>query len=785
MDIQKQALMQVQLARKNVQKKLLDAQASMEEKQNQALATRVGKAIYDSYGSWDNIKRSFAEHPAQVLLDLSNVLDAGGSSISKIGEVGDLSKIADAGKMVSKAGEAINPISGAFKVGGAIANKTALGEKISGAAKFGVSQATGLSPETITEIAKNPSAFSKEEIANASRESLASTVKTNIDKRLADLSETGKEYNPIKTLNSAVSVPKTAISEVLNKFGITLGEDGKIIHTAESTPMSQGDINQIQGWIDKYGNENIKNPNSFLNARQATGKIANFASGTTTAAKKIGTALYAKLNEIGRPQIQGLAELDSKYSPETQMLKKIKADWLDKSGNLKDTAMTRIANLTKAGREQALSRLENISPGITQKVNSLRAIEDIKNASGLKVGTYYRGAAGAAGLATLNIPMIAASILSIPEVAVPVIKAFGMGKEQVSQLLGELSKYSSGASLPEGTAACLCSIDTAWLHLATATNIPVVALVNPKGSGWARTKVRCGNAVVEIDYDKVGLEKCRVLHESIAAALERPNNRVPNPGMEVQRVPRKIFHCCERHEDQPGATLERKKKCWASWDTLYEKGSLIPAHLWEPYPRTADKEIGDSRALPYIKDVIKVAMDQAGDEDIILWTNDDNILHPEVADYIQYHVAVYGPCVSHRSEFTGNIPSLELNPEAFGKRQSFMHPGRDLFAATKKWLVAHWDEFGDYILGCTEFDYFLAAWVRREYGIQTDNKNIADLMFPGDTLNGYVAHIYHEPHWRREDYNKVAPGQKHNRALFKTWGEANTKMLFNDDGSVK
>ena len=68
------------------------------------------------------------------------------------------------------------------------------------------------------------------------------------------------------------------------------------------------------------------------------------------------------------------------------MLKKIKADWLDKSGNLKDTAMTRIANLTKAGREQALSRLENISPGITQKVNSLRAIEDIKNASGLKVG---------------------------------------------------------------------------------------------------------------------------------------------------------------------------------------------------------------------------------------------------------------------------------------------------------------------------------------------------------------------------------------------------------------
>ena len=68
-------------------------------------------------------------------------------------------------------------------------------------------------------------------------------------------------------------------------------------------------------------------------------------------------------------------------------------------------------------------------------------------------GAGAAGAAGAAGLATLNIPMIAASILSIPEVAVPVIKAFGMGKEQVSQLLGELSKYSSGASLPEGTAA--------------------------------------------------------------------------------------------------------------------------------------------------------------------------------------------------------------------------------------------------------------------------------------------------------------------------------------------
>ena len=233
----------------------------------------------------------------------------------------------------------------------------------------------------------------------------------------------------------------------------------------------------------------------------------------------------------------------------------------------------------------------------------------------------------------------------------------------------------------------------------------------------------------------------------------------------------RIFHAVERHTQFP---QPRHLIAWQSWDTLYERHQLVPSHYWH-YKRVAS-EIGDTRHLPYLKDVLAHAMSQAEPNDIIAWTNDDNILHPEFPNYLRYHVEKFGPCTAFRSEFHNNIPSLGLPPDVFDKGASFEHPGRDLFAAKKAWFEKRWDEIPDFILGCSMFDSCLAMLVRKEHGLSPNYKaTLSGVLHPAEIPRGYIAHIFHESHWIRSDYEKTAPGQRHNAILFQEWEKKNAQ----------
>lgn len=61
-------------------------------------------------------------------------------------------------------------------------------------------------------------------------------------------------------------------------------------------------------------------------------------------------------------------------------------------------------------------------------------------------------------------------------------------------------------------AAAVCSIDTVWLHLANATDVKIIALVNP--THWAATIVRF-NCIAHIPYDKA-VETPDLLHDAIS-----------------------------------------------------------------------------------------------------------------------------------------------------------------------------------------------------------------------------------------------------------------------------
>lgn len=229
-----------------------------------------------------------------------------------------------------------------------------------------------------------------------------------------------------------------------------------------------------------------------------------------------------------------------------------------------------------------------------------------------------------------------------------------------------------------------------------------------------------------------------------------------------------LIHCVERHLVVEPNERHRRKKAVDSWNWLYEARGVTPAHYTE-YKRSA-KDIGDKRELPYLKDCLEFGMSFARKpEDIIFWTNDDNILHKDLPKALRRHIAIWSCCSSHRCEFHYTpMPSMDAPPSEFARARE-SHIGRDLFAFTKAWLVEYWDEIPDFILGASDFDLALAWIIRLKKGFKPDESLLGVPIVPCELQPGYVLHEWHRPAWTAKDNVMTAPSQLHNRKLFWAW----------------
>lgn len=293
-------------------------------------------------------------------------------------------------------------------------------------AKYGTAQATGLTPKSISTILDNPEKFlGKDYGSNYTREAIGKKVSEIIDQKIEDLSATGKEYQGIRKSGETVNIPKDTIKNVLDQYGVELNRNGNVKVTAESTPMSKTDINTLQEFIDTFGKKKELTSNAFLNARKALSNMAKYDATKTDASTAMSRSLRAAYDALGKDQLTNLANLDAKYAPETTLLKQIRKDYLNKDGTFKDNALSKIANLTNTGRETVLARLDQISPGIGKEIAILKAVEDIANTGGQKVGTYSRALTTGATYLTTGLPgAIVEAILTNPKVATQILAGF-------------------------------------------------------------------------------------------------------------------------------------------------------------------------------------------------------------------------------------------------------------------------------------------------------------------------------------------------------------------------
>lgn len=231
----------------------------------------------------------------------------------------------------------------------------------------------------------------------------------------------------------------------------------------------------------------------------------------------------------------------------------------------------------------------------------------------------------------------------------------------------------------------------------------------------------------------------------------------------------RIIHCCERHPQKTAKDEERILTAYRSWERLYKAGKMEPCHVWDMFfPRHAG-QIGDPRALPYLKDILIEGMTKARSlDDIILLTNDDTVLHPRTCDAVLSLLPTVPACGSFRINFDKIADShFEAKPEALAARGKH-DLGRDLFAFRKSWLRKRWLEIPDFLLGELEWDLVLATMVRRDAGVTTTQKNRNVLEPKCEIEKGLVLHETHQRAWV-SDSHRESPAKIHNRTKAVNW----------------
>lgn len=393
--------------------------------------------------------------------------------LDKVGATENASGAVD--NAISKTGQLVTkPI-------GAVAGKVAgfAGDVLGGAGKFTASQLTGLEPGTIKTIAENPEQFSKQNMATIDRSSLGQTVQSALGKRIADLKDTGEAYAPIRNSDTVVKVSPNLLEDTIKettgldlaktptetpKGGLpTIDESGapatepggKWQSSAAAKLRDATDVRAVQNFYNKYQplfDKGEMTTNEFLNMRSDLADLSKFERqiGKSKPVEAATQIIRGKLNTALRPQIEGLATLDSSFAGQSSELKTLSKGLVDKNGQLTDSAINKIANATGKGKDAVIARLEEISPGITKKIQILKAVEDVQHASGNKVGTYARGIGMAGlggGIITGNIPLMAGSIaemiLANPENATSIIRKYGQSAPLISAVVAKLKSAGS------------------------------------------------------------------------------------------------------------------------------------------------------------------------------------------------------------------------------------------------------------------------------------------------------------------------------------------------------
>ena len=234
-----------------------------------------------------------------------------------------------------------------------------------------------------------------------------------------------------------------------------------------------------------------------------------------------------------------------------------------------------------------------------------------------------------------------------------------------------------------------------------------------------------------------------------------------------------IYHVVNFYEAKNPEDKKRNDYAIKSWQKLYAKG-VIPVHLYDSVFERSSKDLGDTRKVPYVHDVIEEAKGYIKDElhmkihgknDTIMITNMDTILHEKIIETIWKKPMFYGS----RRELEEDKKRL-LTEEQISKLVVAHESSADAFAFPVQWWNIHKCKYPDMLLGCQWWDSVLIDLMEATKQNKKEDIRVTD----------HIYHRNHKPFWFSPETMFKNPGQKHNRDLANSWVNPNKNTKFAD-----
>lgn len=264
---------------------------------------------------------------------------------------------------------------------------------------------------------------------------------------------------------------------------VTHGDADSKINPADSPTGARRMQDLWDTWGPKFATGKMTRPD-FIRFRQSLAGMANYGGAFDDVLNKSADAIRSNFNKEYRSQIPGLEKLDKNHTQMTrdfedsmkglavkdpvtgeikmqddaasrilnatkntkdefgqrleklapgilskvQKAKDFSNDWskiVDENGHLKENALNDIKNSVNSGRDIRLQKLEGIMPGVTKRIQFIKAAEDYNNAMGQKVGTYVRGGLGLTLALHNPVLGIGALMTANPRAGLMVLRAIG------------------------------------------------------------------------------------------------------------------------------------------------------------------------------------------------------------------------------------------------------------------------------------------------------------------------------------------------------------------------
>lgn len=219
-------------------------------------------------------------------------------------------------------------------------------------------------------------------------------------------------------------------------------------------------------------------------------------------------------------------------------------------------------------------------------------------------------------------------------------------------------------------------------------------------------------------------------------------------------------------------TFQRMEQAKKTWKEFYrnDKQGVMAAKFRLKKGQRSSLDIGESRLVPFIKDVINYGMFAYPDNINFLYTNADLSLVKDAAIFIRDSLAKNECGYSHRMDFEEkNYPKNPITRDELKNRLflSSWSGGADSFFFTRNWWTKYEKSLPEALIGFEGWDFCIMATMLKT-GLSQPTKWIS----------------YHQKHlayWK--EHRLEAPGQIYNRKVCSEWTiKNNLEYLINYGG---